>query len=49
MRRNVQGFPRFSHHFVVQLLFCIYSGGFSFASTTGYYLPALRADAHYQP
>ena len=24
----------------------ICSGGFRFASTTGYYLPALRADAH---
>ena len=26
--------------------FLISSGGFRFASTTGYYLPALRADAH---
>jgi hypothetical protein len=37
----------FSHHFVVQVsLIC--SGGFRFASTTGYYLPALRADDHQQ-
>jgi hypothetical protein len=39
---------RFSHHFVVQLFFLIHPGGFRFASTTGYYLPALRAEARQQ-
>jgi len=34
---------KFSHHFVVQLIL-VGSGGFRFASTTGYYLPALWAD-----
>ena len=30
-------------------VFRICSGGFRFASTTGYYLPALRAEAHFLP
>ena len=29
-------------------LFLIYPGGFRFASTAGYYLPALRAEARQQ-
>src|SRR5258705_13822951 len=37
---------KFSHHSVVQIFYSIDSGGFRFASTTGYYLPALRADTN---